>query len=105
MAEMKKNCNNCKYGYLSSVCNKPTAEICGNDFSQWDPCIVEKEKRKMTDKEIMEIVEKAQMLGRTEAYVHMFHIVTDMILTDDNENLKKLLSIITHKVFHVESEE
>ncbi len=35
--EQKKNCNNCKYGYLSSVCKKPTNEICGNNFSQWKP--------------------------------------------------------------------
>lgn len=33
----KKNCNNCKYGYSSSICRKPNTEICGNNFSQWTP--------------------------------------------------------------------
>lgn len=33
--EQIKNCNNCKYGYLSSICQKPSTEICGNSFSQW----------------------------------------------------------------------
>lgn len=41
--EEKKNCDNCKYGYLSSVCKKPSTEICGNSFSQWEPYTAESE--------------------------------------------------------------
>ena len=35
--KQNKNCDNCKYGYLSSVCKEPNAEICGNNFSKWTP--------------------------------------------------------------------
>lgn len=42
--EQIKNCNNCKYGYLSSICQKPNTEICGNSFSQWKSYKAESEE-------------------------------------------------------------
>jgi len=34
--QIKKNCDNCRYGFQTLVCRKPTAELCGN-FSKWEP--------------------------------------------------------------------
>lgn len=59
----------------------------------------------MTDKQISEVVEKAMMLGRKEAYLKMFHIVSDMYLEDDNDSLKKLLNILHEKVIYGDQEE
>ncbi len=35
--QIKKNCNNCRYGFQTLVCRKPTTELCGNNFSKWEP--------------------------------------------------------------------
>lgn len=59
----------------------------------------------MTDKQISEVVEKAMILGRKEAYIKMIHIVSDMNLEDDNDNLKKLLNILHEKVLYGDREE
>lgn len=52
----------------------------------------------MTDKQISELVEKAMMLGRKEAYVEMYSIICDMDLEDGNGNFRNLLNIIYERV-------
>lgn len=59
----------------------------------------------MTDKQISEVVEKAMMIGRREAYVKMLHIVSDMNLEEDNKSLRKLLDILHEKLLYGDQEE
>ena len=51
-----------------------------------------------------EEVDKAMKLGRKEAYVDMFCIVSNMSATDSNENLNKLLNILHRKVLSAGAE-
>lgn len=59
----------------------------------------------MTDKQIMDMVEHAMMIGRKEAYTDMFRIVSDMDLKDGNDSLKKLVDITFEKALHAVKEE
>ena len=58
----------------------------------------------MTDKQIIEEIEKAKILGKKEAYMDMFLIVSDMRVTDSNENLNKLLNILHSKALSAGAE-
>lgn len=51
-----------------------------------------------------EEVDKAMKLGRKEAYVDMFCIVSDMKVTDSSESLEKLLNILHRKVIYADAE-
>lgn len=52
----------------------------------------------MTDRQIMDSVEHAMMIGRKQAYIEMFSIVSDMWREDNNnDNLKKLVDITFEK--------
>ena len=58
----------------------------------------------MTEKQLLEEVDKAMKLGRKEAYMDMFLIVSDMRVKDNNENLNKLLNILHSKVLSAGAE-
>lgn len=58
----------------------------------------------MNDKQILEEVDRAKKLGRKEAYVDMFCIVSDMSVTDSSESLAKLLNILHGKVLSAGAE-
>lgn len=51
----------------------------------------------MTDKQILEEVDKAMKLGRKEAYADVFCIVSNMYVTDGSKSLGKLLNILHEK--------
>lgn len=58
----------------------------------------------MTDKQIIDKVEHAMMLGRKEAYTDIYRIVADMYREDNNDNLKKLVDITFEKALHAVKE-
>ena len=58
----------------------------------------------MTDKQIIKEIDKAMKLGRKEAYVDIFCIVSDMSATNYNESLEKLLNILHGKVLSTSAE-
>lgn len=59
----------------------------------------------MTNRQIMDSVEHAMIIGRKEAYIDMFRIVSDMYREDNNDNLKKLVDITFEKALNVFKEE
>lgn len=52
----------------------------------------------MTNNQIIKEIDKAMKLGRKEAYVDIFCIVSEMYATDGSESLGKLLNILHRKV-------
>lgn len=53
----------------------------------------------MTDKQIIEEIEKGIRLGRKEAYVDIYCIVSVMYGKDGSKNLSELLNILHKKVY------
>lgn len=58
----------------------------------------------MTNEQIIKEINKAIRLGRKEAYVDMFCIVSNMYVTDGSESLEKLLNILHKKVLSADAE-
>lgn len=56
----------------------------------------------MTDKQIMEEIEKGIRLGRKEAYVDIFCIVANMYGKDSSISLSELMNILHDKIFSAE---
>ena len=52
----------------------------------------------MTNNQIIKEIDKAMKLGRKEAYVDIFCIVSKMYATDGSESIGKLLNILHRKV-------
>lgn len=60
----------------------------------------------MTNEQIIKEVDKAIRLGKKEAYVYMYCIVSNMYVTDGSECLEKLLNLLRVKIYaDAESEE
>ena len=58
----------------------------------------------MTNEQIIKEINKAMELGRKEAYVDVFCIVSNMSVTDSSESLEKLLNILHGKVLSAGAE-
>lgn len=48
----------------------------------------------MTNNQILEEIDKAMKIGKKEAYMDIYVIVSNMYTKDRSENLKKLLNIL-----------